>query len=75
MDFLSLFGETTISEGGEEKAKSCKTAAVARLPRHLVTERLSMQHAISAWRLRTSDKTLKQLLSYLLLWEKSLWPH
>lgn len=50
MDFLSLFGETTISEGGEEKAKSCKTAAVARLPRHLVAERLSMQHAVSAWK-------------------------
>lgn len=34
-----------------------------------------MQQTISAWPLHTSDKTLKQLLSYLLLWEKSLWPH
>lgn len=34
-----------------------------------------MRRTTSAWLLPTSDKTLKQLLSYLLWWEKSLWPH
>lgn len=36
---------------------------------------LSMRRSTSAWQLPTSDKTLKQLLSYLLWWERSLWPH
>lgn len=49
--------------------------SVAVLYSCVVIQWLSMRRTTSAWLLPTSDKTLKQLLSYLLWWEKSLWPH